>query len=84
MSASVWIIPLSVSEAVELPSSLAMMVWFSPVTWPTVAVMLPRPSALPKATTAFPILTEEELPLGTVVSPDAFCSWIRAISPVLS
>ena len=38
------------------------------------AVMVPRPSTLPMATTAFPTMTEEELPIGTVVSPDAFCS----------
>jgi hypothetical protein len=36
--------------------------------------MVPRPSTLPMATTAFPTMTEEELPIGTVVSPDAFCS----------
>ena len=46
--------------------------------------MWPWPSALPMATTAFPALAEEELPIGTVVSPDAFCSWIRATSPVWS
>jgi hypothetical protein len=50
------------------------MVWFSAVTWPGSAVMVPRPSTLPMATTAFPTMTEEELPIGTVVSPDAFCS----------
>jgi len=42
------------------------------------------PSALPRATTVSPALTDEESPIGTVVSPDAFCSWIRAMSPVLS
>ena len=84
MPALVWIIPVSVSEAVEPPSSLAVMVWFSPVTCPAVAVMAPRPSALPSATTVFPTLTEAELPIGAAVSPDAFCSWIKAISPVSS
>ena len=84
MLAFVWIIPCSVSVLVEPASSLAVMVVFSAVTWPGVAVMWPWPSALPMATTAFPALAEEELPTGTVVSPDAFCSWIRATSPVWS
>jgi len=39
--------------------------------------MLPWPPALPRATTAFPALTTEELPTGTVVGPDASCSWIN-------
>ena len=84
MSALVWIIPFRVSEAVEPPSSLAVMVWFSAVTWPGAVVMVPWPSAFPMATTAFPTLTEAELPIGTVVSPDAFRSWINATSPVWS
>ena len=54
MSAFVWIIPFSVSEAVELPSSLAVMAWFSPVTWSAVAVMEPPPSG-GKATQALVI-----------------------------
>ena len=55
---------------------LAVMVWFSAVTWPAVTVMVHRPWALPRAATANPPLTEEELPIGAVVSPDAFCGWI--------
>ena len=34
MSALVWIIPFRFSEAVEPPSSLAVMLWSSAVTWP--------------------------------------------------
>ena len=84
MSAFVWIIPCSVSAAIDPPPSLAVMVWPSALTWPGFAVMVPRPSALPRATTAVPALTEAELPIGTVVSPDAFRSRIRAMSPVWS
>jgi hypothetical protein len=84
MSAFVWIIPCSVSLRVEAASSLAVTVVFSAVTWPVAEVILPWPPALPRATTASPALTEEELAIGTVVSPDAFCSWISAMSPVTS
>src|ERR1700722_4925000 len=42
------------------------------------------PSALPRATTESPVLTVLELPIGTVVRPDASCSLISAMSPVTS
>src|ERR1700722_5339333 len=42
------------------------------------------PSALPRATTESPVLMVLDLPIGTVFSPDAPCSWISAMSPVTS
>jgi len=71
-------------EPIEPPESLAVMVWFSPVTEPAAGTMAPWPSALPMASTEAPALTPLESPIGTVRSPEAFCSWIRATSPVSS
>src|SRR5580704_13668309 len=42
------------------------------------------PAALHRATTESPVLTALELPIGTVVRPDAPCSLISAMSPVTS
>ena len=82
--ASVCSMPCSVSLPVALPSSLAVMVWLTPVMVPTTGRAPPWPSALPMATTGLPILTESELPSGIVFSPDAFCSLITATSSVAS
>ncbi len=76
--------PCRVSEVTVPPTSLAVMVWFSPVTRPTAGTMAFCPSALPRATTVAPDLTAAELPIGTVRRPDAPCSRIRAMSPVTS
>ena len=84
MSALAWIMPCSVSELVEPASSLAVTVWFRAITCPAATVMVFCPPALPRATTASPAFTDDELPTGTVASPDAPCSRIRAMSPVLS
>ena len=84
MSALVSIIPCRVSLATEPPWSLAVMDWFSPVTWPAAGTMVLCPSALPMATTAAPVFTVDESPMGTVCRPDAPWSWISAMSPVSS
>ncbi len=68
----------------EPPWSPAVMVWFTAVTWPVTGTMALCPSALPMATTEAPVVTDEELPSGTVRRPDAPSSWIRAMSPVTS
>ena len=84
MFAFVSIIPCSVSEVTAPPWSLAVMVWLIPVTWPVAETISLRPSALPMAITVAPVLTWLESPVGTGCRPDAFCSWISAMSPVTS
>ena len=84
MLALVWIISCSVSVLVAPASSLAVIVWPTSVTCPGAALTAFCPLALPRATTGSPGLTADELPTGTVVSPDAFWSLIKAMSPVLS
>src|SRR6266849_3408156 len=81
MPASLWIMPLRVSER-PLPS-LAVMVWSTESTWPCVTVGAPPwPSALPSASTASPTLTLDESARVTVGRPETLSIWISATSAV--
>ena len=84
MPALIWIMPCKVSVLSAAASSEAVMVLSSPVTCPPAGMMAPVPSALPSASTASPVLTAVELPIGTVCRPVAPCSRIKATSTVLS
>ena len=85
IGALVWISPVSCSELLAEPSSLAVMDWLSDVTLPvTTDGCPPLPSAFPMATTFWPTVTVEESPKVTVCRPDAFCSCSTAMSLVLS
>ena len=68
--------------SVSLPpwSSLATICLWSPVTTPVATVTPPRPPALPRATTAWPTFSFDELPSLTVFRPVAVVIWSTATS----
>ncbi len=84
IGALIWSSPLTVSTSAPL-WSLAVMVWLRALTLPVVtAGVVLRPSALPKATTACPTLTVDELPTVTVWNVPPPSIWTSATSSVRS
>ena len=80
MAALVWIMPVSCSELPDV-SSPAVICWFRATSEPPAALGVPpTPPALPRATTASPTEILEESPICADFRPEAFCSWMRAMS----